>query len=143
MPKSLPDKPQWLPSGDKQYVMSVTPLVRMASGGFGIFSMLLGLGLFFYKSKLSLLTINSIITTQVWGATFFIVGAIMIYALFSKKNVLMRQLMLVSLFLKSAWEIALLIGLKQYVYTALMFGFLLFLQALFYVYFFADKQKPL
>lgn len=143
MPTPSPVKPQWLPSGDKQYVMSVTPLVRMASGGFGIFSMLLGLGLFFYKSKLSLLTINSIITTQVWGAIFMIVGAMMVYALFSKKNVLMRQLMLVSMCLKSAWELALLVGLKQYIYIALMFGFLLFLQFLFYVYFFADKQKPL
>lgn len=136
------------PQGDRdtsKLALSVPPIIRLLALGFGVFNILVGYGLISFTGSISLVITHGILSARVWGSMYFILGCLTLLSVMGKMNKFARLLMLVGLFIDLSWLVALMLRLSiggSFLITAL-WGFLTFIQALLYVYFFSENKQVL
>lgn len=88
----------------------VSPLTAAIVLGYGIINILLGVGLFSYVNpspNALFAIINSVMTYQVWGSIFIVLGLFKLYSLAMNNWRMMRISLIIGIVVKSIWAIAL------------------------------------
>lgn len=116
----------------------VSPLAFWFSGGFGVFNILLGLGL--YNAKILItLVVTGIIPLRIWGVIFFVLGCTMVYSLTANNWKLTKNLNLMGIGVKLAWWLELLSeliqGTSKTPFLIIIWSLLLFFQFVVFIYF--------
>lgn len=107
---------------------------------FSVFNILLGVSLFLYFAKTSdFFIINSVFTYQFWGIAFFSTGvALVVGTIWNRWNI-MKTTLLICLFLKLIWLIALIIrqinDSYSNIFLVLFFAALAVCQLIIYIHF--------
>lgn len=121
--------------------MRLNPWVLRTLEGFTVFNLGIGVTLFFYYPKIAFEVISPSIPQPFWATIFLLSGFIMAYGLFSRKYILLRQMMIFGLFLKTMWEIGLLFRLAHGagVLSVELWGMIAYLQLLGVIYFMPER----
>lgn len=116
----------------------IAPLSFWFSGGFGVFNMLVGIGLF-NAQILTAFKVVGIIPLKLWGVIFMMQGLGMIYFLLTNNWKLIRLTNLIGVGVKTMWWFELISsfisGASQFPFLLIIWSLLLFLQAVLYIYF--------
>lgn len=89
---------------------SIAPMSSSLTTGYAIFNLVLGTGLLFQKARtVEFFIVNDFISYQVWGMIFIILGILMGSALISNSWRLTRWTLIVGIFLKIWWLLALIV----------------------------------
>lgn len=113
----------------------VAPLTYFISWGFAIFNVAISVPL--YRINEESFLIVGVVSTKIWAAAFFVMGFLIMYALLKNKWKLDQNLMLLGVFLKSAWLMELIartVNGKSFILVAI-WSLLLYLQFVAYLYF--------
>lgn len=117
------------------------PLAFWASIGFGIFNILLGLGLM-KTAILKTLTLVGIVPIKAWGLLFFIHGVAMLVSVYANSWTNIRTLHALGVGIKLTWWCELvstvIVGFPPFI--LLIWTLLLYLQFLFYHYLFPQEK---
>lgn len=124
-------------------LFQVAPLSYSLCWGYAIMNLVLGAGMYLlYRptpaGQTSPISIADIVSYQVWGVLFFLLGAVTVYTLITNHWKATRQFQLVGLLFKAIWAIALLIRCFQAPQTILITAVWLLIaytQAALYIYF--------
>lgn len=92
--------------------MKIHNIIRAFVLIFGGFNLIWGTMLFFYYPKIPYTVISNIIPQALWAITFLTSGVLMFYSAIKQKVNLAYAMMLVGLFIKSVWEVGLLLRLN-------------------------------
>lgn len=116
----------------------VSPTTFWFSAGFGVFNVLVGLGLFNAKI-LTVLKVAGVIPLKVWGVIFVVHGLLMIYSLAINNWTLSRSLNSVGIGIKTMWWLELLnefiYGTTRSPFLLIIWSLLLFFQIIVFIYF--------
>ena len=89
---------------------SIAPMSSSLTTGYAVFNLFLGTGLLFQKARtVEFFIVNDFISYQVWGMIFIILGILMGSALISNSWRLTRWTLIVGIFLKIWWLLALIV----------------------------------
>lgn len=116
----------------------IAPMAFWFSAGFGVFNILIGLGL--YNAKILItLQIAGVVPFRVWGILFLVLGVLMIYSLLSNNWKLTKNLNLVGIGIKLTWWLELLsellTGTSKTPFLIIIWSLLLFFQFIVFIYF--------
>lgn len=103
---------QLRPSVHEVLRYDISILAHSMSWGFAASNLLLFLGFVTLKAPISLIIANSVLTTTLWAYIFGVLGVIMVYSLLVKKYKILRYSMLIGVFIKMVWLIALLLRIQ-------------------------------
>lgn len=98
--------------------------------GFAVFNTAIGVTLFFYYPKVPFSVISPLIPQAVWAGIFLATGLVMSFAVLKKKYRLLWHMMIVGLFIKTMWEIGLLLRIPNggTLFTAEIWGLIFYIQ---------------
>ena len=123
----------------------IEPIIAKAVAGFGIFNLILGVGLFSLSARtLKFFIVNDVFSEQFWGSLFFLSGAVLLLSYLVNSWGVMRAGLLAGFTLKLFWLLAL--GVRQIenfdtnIFLLLFFAMTAYLQLVFYIHF-PDKRK--
>lgn len=89
---------------------SIAPMSSSLTAGYAIFNLVLGTGLLFQKARtVEFFIVNDFISYQVWGMIFIILGILMGSAPIGNSWRLTRWTLIVGIFLKIWWLLALIV----------------------------------
>jgi hypothetical protein len=91
---------------------TVSPLTAAIMLGYGVINILLGLGMLVYVNPspdAQFAIINDVVTFQVWGIIFILLGLTKLYGYFKNDWKLMKVSLVLGLVVKATWAIALFI----------------------------------
>jgi len=133
---------QDLQSPEEISSFSILPLISMQVWGFIFLDLLLGVGLFNLKPKVSLLITQAPFSLRFWSVVFIFTGLLKTYALLKKKSHALHWLLLVSIFVRLSWLMALIMRLDVggTLFTAAIWGILTYIELAIYIYYFTDKK---
>lgn len=117
--------------------MRLNPWVLRTLQGFMVFNLVIGTTLFFYYPKVAFSVISPSIPQPLWASIFLLSGLLMGYGWFKKHYLFLRYLMIFGLFLKTAWEIGLIVRLSDGggVVSVELWGMIAYFQLLGVIYF--------
>lgn len=91
-------------------LQTIAPLSSSITTGFAIFNIVLGAGLMFQKARtVEFFIVNDFLNYQIWGAIFMLLGVVMGTALIMNSWRITRWSLLIGIFLKLWWWLALLV----------------------------------
>lgn len=114
----------------------VSPLTYYFTIGFGLFNVLVGLGLY-QLNVLVKLKVVGIIPVRYWGIIFLIVGLLTLYFILTNNWKVSRNLTLIGVTIKSAWWLELFVTflVNHSPFLLFIWSLLLYFQILVYIYF--------
>lgn len=117
--------------------MKLNSWIRRTLEGFGVFNLAIGITLFFWHPVIPFTVISPIIKQTVWAGIFLASGLFMFFGLLTNRLKLLRYLMIFGLFIKMAWEIGLLIRIRDggTAFLVELWGMIAYLQLLGVIYF--------
>lgn len=130
---------------DDIVALSIMPIIKAQTWCFGIFNIFLGAGLYNLHPTKTLIVASAAWTFKLWAILFVGTGLAMIYAMLRKAIRLLRSLILVAIFMKVTWFAALIIRIGEggTFFFAALWGLVMALQVVQYIYYFSDKPKPI
>lgn len=123
----------------------IAPLTATICWLFAVVNFFVFYCLFFvFRPKVPLLFVTNFFNFQVWGLAFLIIGLIGGWTLIRNNWNATRKTLMAGVIVKSAWEITLIYRVfydKQTMLTAIMWGFLTFVQVATYVFFMPEVTE--
>lgn len=123
----------------KPSLYTLDPLRAAICWGYAVVNIAIGIGLYYLFSTSLPIAVANILPYRAWGVVFAFLGLATMYALITNNWNLTRRLQLGGLFIKSIWEIALIlrfIDAPQTIIVALVWLFFAYIQAVLYIFFF-------
>lgn len=123
---------------------SVAPLTYSICWGYAVINILLGIGMYFLYETTVPLAVASILSYEVWGIIFAVLGLIGVHFLMTNSWKGIKRMQLAGLFVKAIWAIALLIrciSAPQTIVITLVWLFFAYIQFATYIYFIPKNMR--
>lgn len=126
----------------------VSPLAASILLGYGVINILLGIGMLFYVNpspEAVFAIVNSVVTFQVWGVVFILLGLAKLYGYFRNDWNFMKGLLVAGLSVKAAWAIALFIRFLDggSILLLVIWLFFAYVQLVTYIHFIPNTRQKL
>lgn len=123
----------------------IAPLSNAICWGYAVANLAIGIGLFFiYQGTTAPILVANIFTYPQWGIIFLSMSTLTVVALLQNNWEFTRFMQLIGLMIKGIWAIALVVmsfEFPQTILITIVWFFLLFIQAVTYIYFLPTLDK--